>query len=143
MLQRMGLRNLRQGKTFSTGGLEGYSAIADGKTPWGTRPVRYVVVYRGDSAYIFAGAAKNRHNPMQYDAAILATARSFHPLGSAEQALASGQRLDIIRAPRGTRYADLARKSPIANYPEQQLRLLNDQYPSGEPTAAQLLKVVR
>ena len=143
MRQRMGLKNLRQGKTFSTSGLEGYSAIADGKTPWGTRPVRYVVVYRDGSAYIFAGAAKSRNNPMQYDAAILATAQSFHPLSNAERAGASGQHLDIIRAPRGARYTDLARKSPITNYPEEQLRLLNDQYPSGEPAAAQLLKVVR
>lgn len=143
MLQRMGLKNLRQGRTFSTGGQEGYSAIADGKTPWGTRPVRYVVVYRGGSAYIFAGASKNRNNPMQYDATILATAQSFHPLSNAERALADGQRLDIIRAPRGARYADLAKKSPIANHPEEQLRLLNDQYPDGEPAAAQLLKVVR
>lgn len=143
MLQRMGLSNLRQGKAFSTSGLEGYSAIADGKTPWGTRPVRYVVVYRGGSAYIFAGTAKNRNNPMQYDAAIIETAQSFHPLSSAERAQASGQRLDLIRASRGARYAGLARKSPIAKYPEQQLRLLNDQYPSGEPAAGQLLKVVR
>jgi predicted Zn-dependent protease len=143
MLQRMGLSNLRQGKTFSNSGQEGYSAIADGKTPWGTRPVRYVVVYKGGSAYIFAGAAKNRNNPAQYDAEILATAQSFHPLSSTEQTLASEQRLEIIRAPRGARYADLAKKSPIANYPEQQLRLLNGQYPSGEPAAAQLLKVIR
>jgi predicted Zn-dependent protease len=105
--------------------------------------VRYVVVYRGGSAYIFAGASKNRNNPMQYDATILATAQSFKPLSNAERALADGQRLDIIRAPRGARYADLAKKSPIANHPEEQLRLLNDQYPDGEPAAAQLLKVVR
>lgn len=143
MQQRMGLRNLRQGRTFSTSGLEGYAAIADGKTPWGKRPVRYIVVYRGDSAYIFAGAAKNSNSSMQYDAATLATARSFHPLNSDERALARGQRLDIIRAPDGTRYAKLARQSPIANYPEEQLRLLNDHYPDGEPAARQLLKVVR
>jgi len=143
MLQRMKLGNLRQGKPISIGDLEGYSAIADARTPWGTRPVRYVVLYRGGRAYIFAGAAKSTRNPMQYDAAILATAQSFHPLSGAEQALASGQRLDIIRAPRGARYAALARQSPIATYPEAQLRLLNGQYPDGEPAATQLLKVVR
>ena len=61
----------------------------------------------------------------------------------AEKKLARGKKLKIIRAPAGTRYATLARKSSLTNYPEEQLRLLNDQYPSGEPKPSQLLKVVR
>jgi predicted Zn-dependent protease len=143
MLQRMQLKNMRQGKRFTASNLQGYTAIADGKTPWGSRPVRYVVLFRNDRAFIFAGAAKNRNNPDRYDAAILAAAGSYHPLSAAERKLATGHKLDIIHAPRGVRYADLAKKSPLANYPEEQLRLLNDQYPEGEPVASRLLKVVQ
>jgi predicted Zn-dependent protease len=143
MLQRMHLENMRDGKHFTTSGFEGYTAIADGKTPWGERAVRYVVIYRGTSAWIFAGAAKDRDKTGKYHDATLATASSYRPLNDEERALASEEHLEIISVPPGTRYADLARTSPIANYPEQQLRLLNGDYPDGEPEAARRLKIVR
>jgi len=143
MEQQMQLDNPRQGKTFSTGGLQGYSAVANGETPYGLRRVRYAVVSRGDSAYIFAGTTSDRKNPGKYDPVILATAKSLHPLTAAERKLAMEKKLDIIRATGGMTYTSLARQSPINDYPEEQLRLLNDQYPDGEPEPSRLLKVVR
>jgi predicted Zn-dependent protease len=142
MLQRLHLENMRDGKDFTAGGFQGYTATADGNTPWGVRAVRYAVIFRDTRAWVFAGAAKGRENTGSYHDATLATASSYRPLGDEERALASEERLKIITVPAGTRYADLARTSPIANYPEQQLRLLNGDYPDGEPEAARRLKVV-
>jgi predicted Zn-dependent protease len=105
--------------------------------------VRYVVIYRDGSAYIFAGTAGDRNNPSKYDAAILATSKSLHRLTAAEKKLATEKKLDIIRTTRGMTYAGLARHSPIGDYPEEQLRLLNNQYPEGEPEPSRLLKIVR
>ncbi len=62
---------------------------------------------------------------------------------AAERALAAGMHLKIINAPAGIRYASMARTSPITHLPEEQLRLLNNQYPAGEPTASSLIKIVR
>jgi predicted Zn-dependent protease len=143
MKQRLQLKNMTQGEKFTAGKLPGYTAIAEGKTPYGARRVRYAVIHRDDSAYIFAGAASDRNKTGKYDAATLATAKSLHRLSAAEKKLALGNKLDIIRATRGITYADLARQSPIGDYPEEQLRLLNDQYPAGEPESSRLLKVVR
>jgi predicted Zn-dependent protease len=143
MKQVMQLENMRQGKAFSSGGLKGYTAVANGDTPYGLRRVRYAVVSRDGNAYIFAGAASDRKNQGKYDAAILATAKSFHPLTAAERKLATENKLDIIRATRGMTYAGLARRSPVNDHPEEQLRLLNDQYPTGEPEPDRLLKIVR
>ncbi len=143
MEQRMQLKNLRQGKTFVNGDLEGYTAIADSNTTFGTRAVRYVVIYRDTSAYIFAAAAKNRNQSRRYDDDILATARSFRSLTSADDPYANEKKIAVIRAPRGASYASLAAESSISNYPEMQLRLLNDAYPDGEPAASQLIKIVQ
>jgi predicted Zn-dependent protease len=142
MEQRMKLKNLRQGGSFRTGNLEGYTAIADSNTTFGTRAVRYVVLYRDTSAYIFAGAARNRNDSRRFDSDILATARSFHGLTAADKQYAREKKLAVIRAPGGASYAGLAAASPITSYPETQLRLLNDAYPDGEPVASQLIKVV-
>jgi len=143
MTGRMKLDKLRDGAPFSTGGVSGYSAVADGRTPWGTRAIRYVVLFRDKRAWIFAGAAKDSAESARYDAATLETAHSFSALSPAEQELARALHLHIITAAPGTHYADLARGSRIANYPQEQLRLLNGQYPDGEPAAGQLLKIVR
>jgi predicted Zn-dependent protease len=143
MTQRLKLEGMRNGEAFSANGLQGYTALAHAKTPWGLRTARYAVVYKGNSVYIFAGAAKQQNDSRKYDADILKAAKSLHSLTGAEKRLASEKKLAIIRAPAGTRYATLARKSPLTNYPEEQLRLLNDQYPSGEPKPSQLLKVIR
>ena len=143
MQQHLQLNNLRQGETFNKNGLKGYTAVATGNTPWGQRRIRYVVISRNNSIYIFAGTARSTDQASKYDADILATAKSLHPLTKAEKKLAAGKKLDIIRAPKGTTWAGLARRSPITNYPEEQLRLLNDQYPTGEPGKSEIIKIVR
>lgn len=143
MQQHLKSNNLRQGKTFTANGLQGYTAVATGKTPYGQRRIRYVVIHRGNSAYIFAGTARSTERSRKYDADIVSTAKSFRPLTGAERKLATGRKLDIIRAPQGATWASLARRSPISDYPEEQLRLLNDQYPTGEPAKSEILKVVR
>ncbi|MEN8204669.1 MAG: M48 family metalloprotease [Pseudomonadota bacterium] len=142
MQQRMQLDNMRQGKAFNVEGLKGYTAVATGKTPYGQRRIRYVVVNRDNNVYILAGTARSTDQAGKYDADILATAKSLHPLTRSEKKLATGKRLDIIRAPQGSTWAGLAQRSPIANYPEEQLRLLNDQYPTGEPGKAEMIKIV-
>jgi predicted Zn-dependent protease len=143
MEQRMQLKNPRQGSTFENGDLEGYTAIADSNTTFGIRAVRYVVIYHGTSAYIFAAAAKNKMDSSRFDDDILVTARSFRGLTAADNPFAREKKLAVIRTPKGVSYARLAAESPITNYPEIQLRLLNGAYPKGEPETSQLIKVVR
>ena len=143
MEQRMQLKNLRQGSTFVNGDLEGYTAIADSNTSFGSRAVRYVVIYRDTSAYIFAGTARSKHDSSRYDNDILATAHSFRHLAAADAPYANENKIAVIQAPRGATYASLAARSSIGNFPEVQLRLLNDAYPDGEPATSQLIKIVK
>ncbi len=143
MIKRMKLENLERGESVNSHGLSGYTAVARSKTPYGMRPVRYVVLYRNQKAYIFAGAAKDKKALNGYDPEILATARSFRSLGEGEKMLASEEKIHITRSPAGARYRDLADSSPIANYPEEQLRLLNGHYPDSEPRPGQYIKIVR
>ena len=143
MQQQLKSGSLRHGQAFSANGLQGYTAVAIGDTPYGQRQIRYAVVTRDKHVYIFAGTDRSAQNAGKYDTDILATAKSFHPLTKAERELATAKKLDIIRAPKGATWSKLARRSPITDYPEEQLRLLNDQYPTGEPVASEMIKIVR
>jgi len=142
MQRQLQTSSLRQGKSFSAHGLQGYSAVTSGDTPFGTRRIRYAVINRGDDSYIFASTARSTDRSARYDQALLATAKSLHKLSAKEKRLASEQKLDIIRTPKGASWASLARKSPLANHAEEQLRLLNDQYPHGEPEHSRIIKIV-
>ena len=52
-------------------------------------------------------------------------------------------RIKLITARPGDTYASLARRSRIPKYAEQKLRLLNGQFPKGEPRPGQLIKIVQ
>jgi predicted Zn-dependent protease len=57
--------------------------------------------------------------------------------------LAEPNRLHIMRAGEGTTIETLAKESPITKYPLQQLRLINNLYPNGEPKPGDLVKTVK
>jgi predicted Zn-dependent protease len=57
--------------------------------------------------------------------------------------LAEPNRLHVMRAADGTTIESLAKDSPIKQYPLQQLRLINNLYPEGEPKPGDLVKTVK
>ncbi|NIR28132.1 MAG: M48 family metalloprotease [Gammaproteobacteria bacterium] len=140
--QRLGIDELRQGEALSPAGLEGYTGVAQARTPFGSRLTRVAVIYYEERAYVLLGAAKAADRPFAYDSSFLETARSLHPLSEAERALARPKVLRLIPAEPGTTFAALARRSPIPNHAEAQLRLLNGLYPDGQPEPGALIKIV-
>jgi Putative Zn-dependent protease len=59
-----------------------------------------------------------------------------------ERLIAKPLTLKIIQAGVDADFTTLARESPLESYGEEQLRLLNALYPSGQPQAGALLKLV-
>ena len=142
MAKRLKIGQLTQGETLKINGMEGYTAIATVNTPFGRRPTRFSVVYFKNQAFIFVGSAKDEKAPNRYDGEFLQTARSLHGLTDQELRLAKALQIKIIKASTNTRYAELARTSNIQHHAEEQLRLLNGDYPNGEPVASEQIKIV-
>lgn len=143
MIQRMGLNNLDSESSLNINGLKAHTGISVITNQQGSVPTRFTVIYFQKRAYIFAGMAKGSDNLNKYDNTILDTAKSFHALTKDEKILAKPFRLDVIRVNDKLRFKNLAKKSPLANYAESQLRLLNGEYPIGEPKKGALIKVVK
>ncbi len=143
MRERLGLETLQDGRPMVLKDLQGYTALARINTTYGFRLVRFCVIYLDRRAFIIAGVARDPRQAAFLDTRILASARSFHRLTPAERRLAEPLRLHIITASRNTRLAILAQDSPIPDYAEARLRLLNGLYPAGEPRPGQMLKIVR
>jgi len=68
--------------------------------------------------------------------------RSFKVLTAEERQQIKPLTLRLITAKRGDTYAALAQDSPLGRNAEKYLRLINAQYPEGEPAAGQTLKVI-
>jgi predicted Zn-dependent protease len=100
------------------------------------------VVYFGDNMMIFNAVAKSGDLSQPHARAARDTMRSFHRITDAERALARPLRLRTITATPATRFAELAAASPLGRNAEGTLRLINGIFPSGEPHAGQLLKVI-
>jgi len=142
--QRLKLSNLKHGESFQSNSLRGYTAVSSvSRTVYGTRLMRFVVIYKNNTAWIFQGLAKDKNAPYQFDAEIINTARSFRSLTSAERNKAKPRRIHIITAKKDTRFAKLAKESQLGPNAEAQLRLLNKLYPEGEPTVGTPLKIIQ
>jgi predicted Zn-dependent protease len=139
--ERLNMGDLREEKTFEVNGLTGYSALAP-KGVFNRWNARLGIVYHDGRAYVFWGEPKDGKEPPGFGEHFDATLRSFHPLRPDEQQAAREWRIQLIKADGKTRYRDLAQQSPLGADAEAQLRLLNQQYPDGEPQTGQMLKIV-
>ncbi len=100
------------------------------------------VIYANKQAFILQGQAKTRQGLTSHRNEIIDTVHSFHTLTSEERKLVRPLSIRVIAALRGDTYAGLAQNSPLGKSAESYLRLINAQYPDGEPQAGQRIKIV-
>lgn len=136
-------KNAGPGETIEVNGMQGYTAVVRSeRTDFGVVPARYAVIYHNNLAYVFAGASKSSSTVPAADPLFMSTIKTFRRLKSNEFTLAEPYKVKLIRANAQTRIADLAKASPIKEYPAETLRLMNNLYPDKEPESGQLLKIV-
>jgi len=117
------------------------TAVARLNTPFGARTSRVTVLLHNNRALTFFGAAKDDAAFRGLDAAFLATARSVRALTENERRIAQGLRLRLIRAQPNDSFAILAKRSPIGEFAELTLRLINNRL-SGEPAPGETIKII-
>ncbi len=143
MQQRLKLKGLEREDKLNGTSLPSHTAVTRITTPFGKRDTRVTVVFYNKRAYIFFGATKDPRDFEKTDPLFLETARSLRPLTAKQKKLAEGLRIRIIRAKAGTTFAKLAAQSPISNYAESTLRLINGKFPGGEPKPGEPIKIVQ
>ena len=142
MIQRLGLKNLRNDRPLTINGLDSHTGIATINTDEGKRSARFTVIYFNHQAYILVGVTRDPVAMSDFDVSFLETARSFHQLTGDEHLLAKPLRLKIIESTEDTNFKSLASQSPLEQYQEEKLRLLNGLYPTGKANSKPLLKII-
>ncbi len=133
---------LDAGARFDSGQLSGYPAAFAAGTQQGKPVVVASVVFNG-TQYLIAGMAANKPAYDRERATLRGAINSFHAITLAERRTAQPYVLKLMTAKAGTTLASLAKTSPLKPQAEDQLRLLNDLYPAGEPKPGQRLKIVQ
>ncbi|HEU0233838.1 MAG TPA: M48 family metalloprotease [Gallionella sp.] len=100
------------------------------------------VIYHNQRAYVLQAQAKASGGLNAHRNDIFNTVRSFHALTAGERKLVRPLSIHIITARQDDTYARLAHNSPLGKSAESYLRLINAQYPDGEPRAGQRIKIV-
>lgn len=143
--RKLGLTKLREGKAITIGGMSAFIGLADRYVgPFGARPVRVAAILdnRARRAYIFAGSGKRDLSRIAADSDFISTIFSFDKLPREEFSLGRPPILKVVRAEEGTTMEWLAERSAVPTFAEQNIRLINDMYPGGEPEPGQLIKTV-
>ena len=115
-------------------GLVGTTAIASS----GAQSVRLAVIDHG-YRFLFQGEAPVLADA---DAEFRTIIDSFRPLTGREKITGTSHTLHYIQAPRGATFASLASSVKLPDA-ENQLRLINGYYPTGEPRTGDWVKVIR
>jgi predicted Zn-dependent protease len=133
------------GEQLSSNGMDGYSALTTSGSPLdgGAGPVRWTVLYRGQTAFIFAGASRaSIGRTPEADGLFRSVAGTLRGLKPAEFPLAEPYRVKIQQATDGTRLQDYAASVPVEKYQNEELQLLNGLYPDRKLKPGDLYKVV-
>ena len=134
-----------KGEPLTTADGEGYTVVARNGSPIdnGLGPVRWVVIYRNQSAFIFAGASRSALDGVpEVDGLIKSTALTLRGLKPSEFPLAEPYRIKVVKATNATRLSDYAEDMPEDKFKEETLELINAMYPNKRPQPGQLFKIV-
>ena len=101
------------------------------------------VVYQDDGTYLFRGEAGPGMDPEDFKKRFRVTVESIRAMQAADLKLANDQRIKLIESKPGDTYKKLAQKSSIKQLAEETLRLINGDYPLGEPRPGDMVKVVQ
>lgn len=142
--QRLAQTPILSEMSISDGDYLGHTVVFKGRTPYGQTKVRVAVIYDQTRAFVFYATAKKLTDFKHFDVLFLKTIRSLSKLKRADRARAKPLVLGLVRAESGRKqFARLVESSPIADHAEENLRLLNDIFPTGKLKSGDLIKIVR
>jgi predicted Zn-dependent protease len=111
--------------------------------PSTTKSVRVAVIYYKLYAYVFRGEVVDGDNFIEQDALFMDAIKTFRPISRAEIAGQKPQLVHYIKATGNTTFSGLAKAFGLSKKDVDILRVINGLYPTGEPSAGDIIKVFK
>jgi predicted Zn-dependent protease len=145
LIEKLKGADLVGGESVTINGMDGYMVLTRNGSPIdnGEGPIRFIVLYRGGSAFTYAGVSRSsRRGVPEADGLFRSVAETTRELRASEYALAEPYRLKIMRATAGTRLAEYAEQIPAQKYKREELELINAVYPNKALPVGEYIKIV-
>jgi predicted Zn-dependent protease len=136
----LGIADLQRSEPLSQYRLLGHTGVHVNAAG---REERLAVIYLGPRVYIFRGEVLDADNSDQLDRLLLSSIRTFRAIQANERPGAGALRVRYVQVTEGFDWRALAVRSPIQQYPEETLRLLNGYYPIGNPRPGDWIKILQ
>ena len=105
------------------------------------------VAPRNNKRLLFLGATQKPEAFASADKLFLNTMRGLHSLSAEEKRIAldrgAGARVRLVQVKAGESFVMLAKQSSLGKDSESILRLINNKFPDGEPSAGVLIKIIQ
>ncbi|HMM76730.1 MAG TPA: M48 family metalloprotease [Gammaproteobacteria bacterium] len=142
LIHGMGLASFADEQALSVDGLTGLTGLTQIAVGGQQLPARLVAIGHGGRAFVITGAARAAADFARIEPLVLATAKSFRPLGPEDLKKVSANRLRIVPRQTAVSWATLAAASSLRKLPEAQLRLLNAAPPDSTGPETPRYKIV-
>ena len=132
--------NHYQGKELNINGFSGYTALSNRSG----RTVRLAIIFKEKQIYQFIGYLTEGVDLFnKYDLTFLKIIKTFDQLDIRGKKLSKPLRIKQYIVKEGDTYSKLAKQSKIHYNPEDQLRLLNGDFPDDQLVAGESIKLVQ
>jgi len=131
---------LKRSEDFKQNGLIGHTGIIAGTA--GNNDQRVATIFQGGRAFTLITTVNKPDPKIDYDSLFLKSIHSFKP-HRVQNTNKKSKVIHYVKANDQTKFSLLAKQLKIGLYGEQQLRLINGQYPRGEPLPGQWIKIIK
>ena len=133
-------KSFRDGREITTSVGQAYAGVAtlSDKKSGQSQNIRVSAIYLDDQAFVLMAQGQSALPNQSYFNVI----KSMRGLKKNEIDLATGHNIKLVIAKAGDTFAKLAKQSRLPKHAEAQLRLINNMYPSGEPSVGQQIKII-
>lgn len=140
--ERIGKAELERGRRLEANGLTGYTGVVQARTQQGPRLLRHSVLIKDGQPWFFVATARDPDEFDRFDEHFLDIAGSLDSLTDTQRRAAQPLKIKIVQADANTTYARLARDVTGVEDAANRLRLLNGDWPDGEPSRGDLVKTL-
>ena len=144
LMSRLYGDDLQQGREIKSSEYKGYAATVKMDTTFGNaHKCRVAILYKNKKeAFQFIATTKKGSDYFKNVLTFDDTIQSLRKLKANEKALGEPKRIHIHKVKKGETFKKLSKKTAFTTHAENRLRVINNKFPSGEPSAGSLIKLI-
>jgi predicted Zn-dependent protease len=139
--QQLDIPLLKQSEPLSQFRLQGHTGLIPGTQ--GQPDQRLAVIYYGYRAFVFRGTLERSADHSMGNRQLMDIIGTFRPVSKRSLKPAEGKNIHYVKATPNSTFALLAEHLKLGKYGEDELRIINNHYPVGEPEPGEWIKIIR